>query len=633
MSAQTAVPVALLFQTDELGRHLRAVLNDLGTPIVYESTTREIDRASLDESGARVVVVNLDSELDGDLETVYDLLGDGPYRVLINEGQVSSQLSGWDQARWVRHLAAKILDAPAATDPPRPAGAEPVPTPVSRTPEHETAPPVLTAAPEDAGPIAALPADRIADEQVEVDLPSLEDILAVPEATAGVIVSEDDELFSFDDLDAAPPALPTADYASADESGDEPAETIVLLDDFGEIDAFAAIPAAPPADEDAEPVTFSDEEARLLADFDATDGEDAARRDAPAADLDDWLSRAMSDDPTATIERPQWEDAPVEPESEPVLRIDTQPVFSDSFEPATDAQPAVPAVPDWSLVSFDIDEPAAPEAAPPAAFGVEKISAAEYMAAALPYVEETSRDALASDGLSLELVPIEDAIAPQSTHVEHEVWLDADAAAASPARPSAAAAAIGRVVVLCASIGGPEAVREVIGAVRKDDPALFVLVQHMGEEFIDLLAQQLARATTLTIRVPSHGERVAAGDLLIAPPNRDLQIQRDGTVLIQPQTQPTAHQPSIDRVLEAVAGTFGADALAIVFSGMSDDGAEGCRRLADAGGQIWVQDPATCVVSEMVDSVLATGVAQFEGSPTSLAQHLAGLRDAAQATP
>lgn len=680
MATETSVPVALLFQTDELGRHLRAVLNDIGTPIVYESTTHAIDRVSLEQSGARVVVVNLDSELDGDLDQVYDLLGDGPYRVLINEGHVSSRLSGWDQARWMRHLAAKILDTPAVTDPPRPADAEPVPappTPASARPADEPAAVIDESAATQ--PTTAEAAIGHLEEAVPAPSEALE------AADLRVADIDEDEPFSFDDLDVPPPlAPPAAGDSIALEAGEAtqaleavPLEAVPLDVEPLDIDALDVAPhtsastgaapldleqvdldpldaplvfdapefdpiAAPriaasatgEADAQVDAVAFSDEEARLFAAFDtAGDGEPARREDAPAADLDDWLSRAMADDPAAAIERPHWEDEPAETESAPIARLDTQPVFSDSFQPADDdPKPAVPAVPDWSLVSFDLDDEVAPQTPPPAPFGVEKISAAEYMAAASPYAGEEAEETIETDGLSLELVPIEDAIAPQPARAAHEVWLDADAAAAVAAMSDAkAAAAVDRVVVLCASIGGPEAIREVIGAIPKRYPALFVLVQHMGEEFIDLLAQQLARATALTVRVPSHGERVAAGDLLIAPPNRDLRIQRDGTVLIQPQNPPAPHQPSIDRILESLAATFGADVLAIVFSGMSDDGAAGCHHVAEAGGQVWVQDPASCVVSEMVENALATGVVRFQGSPTSLAEHLASLRDGTEA--
>ncbi|MBK7012228.1 MAG: hypothetical protein IPH43_05760 [Xanthomonadales bacterium] len=120
------MPIALLSQAGDSGRHLRDALAASGTPIVYECQAAEFDREALEQSGARVVVVNLDPEVEAHLDDVYALLDDDRYNVIFNEAQVSSQLSGWEQARWARHLAAKILGSSDA-DPPRPEGAEPVP--------------------------------------------------------------------------------------------------------------------------------------------------------------------------------------------------------------------------------------------------------------------------------------------------------------------------------------------------------------------------------------------------------------------------------------------------------------------------------------------------------------------------
>src|SRR4029079_7567726 len=127
-NTQSNVAVALLYQTQELGRHMRDALSSLGTPIVYEAATDHLDSNALHESGARVVVVNLDPAVEAHLDDVYGLLEDDRYSVVFNDAQVTSGLSGWDQARWVRHLAAKIL-GDVDIDPPRPEGAEAIPAP------------------------------------------------------------------------------------------------------------------------------------------------------------------------------------------------------------------------------------------------------------------------------------------------------------------------------------------------------------------------------------------------------------------------------------------------------------------------------------------------------------------------
>ena len=128
--SNTNVAVALLYETQELGRHLRDALTSLGTPIVYEAAPANLDLVALENSGARVVVVNLDPDVEAHLDDVYGLLEDDRYSVVFNDAQASSSLSGWDQARWSRHLAAKILGE-ADIDPPRPVGAEAVPAPVA----------------------------------------------------------------------------------------------------------------------------------------------------------------------------------------------------------------------------------------------------------------------------------------------------------------------------------------------------------------------------------------------------------------------------------------------------------------------------------------------------------------------
>ncbi|HET7925315.1 MAG TPA: chemotaxis protein CheB, partial [Rhodanobacteraceae bacterium] len=106
---QAATAVALVSQARDLGRHLRDALTSMGTPIVYEASPGDLDLAALESSGARVVVVNLDSEVEEHLDEVYGLLEDDRYCVVFNDASASSSLSGWDQARWARHLASKII--------------------------------------------------------------------------------------------------------------------------------------------------------------------------------------------------------------------------------------------------------------------------------------------------------------------------------------------------------------------------------------------------------------------------------------------------------------------------------------------------------------------------------------------
>jgi len=178
------------------------------------------------------------------------------------------------------------------------------------------------------------------------------------------------------------------------------------------------------------------------------------------------------------------------------------------------------------------------------------------------------------------------------------------------------------VFVLGASIGGPEAVRDFLGTLPAGFPALFVLVQHMGEEFLELMSAQLAKAVALTVRNPTHGERVGHGEIMVVPTTHRLQVDAEGVVTLAQLPGKTPYSPSIDLVLRDVADQFGGEAGAIIFSGMAHDAIEGSQYLKSKGGVIWVQDPDTCVVSSMVDGAREAGVVSFIGSPQQLAQKM-----------
>src|SRR5690242_7924554 len=153
--------VALLYQTSHLGGHLKDALNELGAQVVYEAPPADIDRDRLEGSGARVVIVNLDADSDSYIDQLYDVLDAGDYEVVFNDASVSANLQGWDHARWARNLAAKILKRPEAATPPRPPGAEPVPTPVQTSASYvpvaekpgDTGPLARPAAPSKAAPV------------------------------------------------------------------------------------------------------------------------------------------------------------------------------------------------------------------------------------------------------------------------------------------------------------------------------------------------------------------------------------------------------------------------------------------------------------------------------------------------
>ncbi len=180
------------------------------------------------------------------------------------------------------------------------------------------------------------------------------------------------------------------------------------------------------------------------------------------------------------------------------------------------------------------------------------------------------------------------------------------------------------VVVLGASIGGPEAVRTFLGKIKPTTKCGFVLAQHMGAEFLDLMTSQLAKATTLNVKLAKPGEPFSDGDVLVVPVTHRFLIDAQGAVRFDTLPGESPYSPSIDQVMMDMSDRFRGRCTGIIFSGMASDAIEGAKHMANQRASVWVQDPSTCVISSMIDGAQAAGVVSFVGAPEQLAEHLVG---------
>ena len=111
----------------------------------------------------------------------------------------------------------------------------------------------------------------------------------------------------------------------------------------------------------------------------------------------------------------------------------------------------------------------------------------------------------------------------------------------------------------------------------------------------------------------------------MTPTDERLFINPIGAVEFKKATELTRYTPSINMAINDVAIRYKKNAGAIIFSGMCDDGVEGCEILIKQGGQVWVQDPESCVISTMSESVTKRVAVTFSGTPEMLAQRLVSL--------
>lgn len=180
----------------------------------------------------------------------------------------------------------------------------------------------------------------------------------------------------------------------------------------------------------------------------------------------------------------------------------------------------------------------------------------------------------------------------------------------SPPRPLTPARV--EAIVIGASTGGPGALVRVVSALPADLPVPVFIVQHMPPLFTRLLAERLQGVSPLTVREAVTGASVQAGEIWVAPGDFHLALCRDAAgvrLLTHQGPAENACRPAVDLLFRSAADVYGAGVLAVVLTGMGQDGLRGCRRVAEAGGQVVVQDPATCVVGSMPGAVEQAGLA------------------------
>ena len=146
------------------------------------------------------------------------------------------------------------------------------------------------------------------------------------------------------------------------------------------------------------------------------------------------------------------------------------------------------------------------------------------------------------------------------------------------------------LVVIGASAGGVEALRRVVGALPADLPAAVCVVLHLSAGTPSALAGILARAGRLPCRPAQDGERLTAGEILVAPPDHHLVVEHDHVRLTVGPPE-NNHRPSVDALFRSAAGTAHERVIGVVLSGMRDDGSAGLGVIKANGGLALVQDP------------------------------------------
>jgi len=177
--------------------------------------------------------------------------------------------------------------------------------------------------------------------------------------------------------------------------------------------------------------------------------------------------------------------------------------------------------------------------------------------------------------------------------------------------------------IIGASLGGPAAVKRFMQNIPADINASFIIVQHIDENFLPVLADILTSNSHFDVKVASGSNSLKPGSVFLAPLKGKLIFLRDGSMLVDhSQNWSAPYSPCIDDVIESISSVYGDKCGAIIFSGMGQDGFQGAKKLDALKGEVWAQSVETCANASMPQAVINAGLAMVVATPEMLADRL-----------
>jgi two-component system chemotaxis response regulator CheB len=172
-----------------------------------------------------------------------------------------------------------------------------------------------------------------------------------------------------------------------------------------------------------------------------------------------------------------------------------------------------------------------------------------------------------------------------------------------------------RVAVVAASTGGPQAIQRLLETLPGDLQLGILVAQHMPERFTKAFAERLGRTSRFNAREAEGGEAVVAGQVLVAPGGRNLELARDEAGVLRarvtdsvPRGGEPHYAPSADALFLSAARTLGPRVCGLVLTGMGRDGQLGAAAVRSAGGLVLAESEQSAVVFGMPEAAISAGV-------------------------
>jgi two-component system chemotaxis response regulator CheB len=181
------------------------------------------------------------------------------------------------------------------------------------------------------------------------------------------------------------------------------------------------------------------------------------------------------------------------------------------------------------------------------------------------------------------------------------------------------------IVAVGSSTGGPPALQNIFSEFTEKPPFSVVVAQHMPAGFTKAFAERLNRSTAMDVKEAKDGDKVIPGRALIAPGGQNMVFQAINGEIIARMLDPSPQDryiPSVDAMFGSLAEICGPRVLAVVLTGMGNDGSRGVKAVKNAGGQVLAESEESSVVFGMPREAIATGLVDKVASIDRMAREI-----------
>jgi len=184
---------------------------------------------------------------------------------------------------------------------------------------------------------------------------------------------------------------------------------------------------------------------------------------------------------------------------------------------------------------------------------------------------------------------------------------------------------IGKVVIIGGSAGSLGVIMQVLPELPVFSNTVYVIVMHRKNDADSILPVLLSTKTGMPVKEVEDKEQIIAGSLYVAPADYHLLFEGQDFFSLDSSEKVHYSRPSIDVSFESAALSFGSKVIGVLLSGANADGAEGLRRIQQAGGITVAQDPESAEVSYMPEQAIALNSVDHIVSQENLSQALKDL--------